>query len=310
MSKNNSLKNDLFAGIEMGIGTWSWGEKFFWGYGSGYGEEDVKLAFTKCLEKGIRFFDTAEAYGLSETNLGRFLKSVNEKVIVATKFVPYPWRLSKKSVESAVKTSLRKLGMSKIDLYQLHFPFPPLPLEFWIDSFVIQKEKGLIQEIGISNHNKTQMLRAVERLEKHGLRLASNQMEYNLLNKELEKNGLLDECRKLGIKLIAYSPLAMGALTGKYTTENPLKGLRGNRYSRTTIERAQPLIGVMKKIGNAHGGKTSSQVALNWLICKGTLPIPGAKNVSQVEQNVGALGWRLSPEEVHLLDEISDRATE
>ncbi len=297
----------IFTGIEMGIGTWSWGEKFYWGFGDGYGEGDISATFSKCVESGIRFFDTAEAYGLSETFLGKFLKTTKEKLIIATKFVPYPWRLTKNAVARALKSSLKKLGRQHIDLYQLHFPFPPLPLEVWIDAFVIEKENGLIGEIGVSNHNLSQMLRAMERLQKHGMKLVSNQMEFNLLNRHVEKEGILAECHRLGIKLIAYSPLAMGALTGKYTEENPLKGLRGGRYPRATVEKAQPLITIMKKIGNAHGGKTASQVALNWVMCKGAVPIPGAKSAGQAEQNIGALGWRLSDEEVNLLDEISDR---
>jgi len=113
----------------------------------------------------------------------------------------------------------------------------------------------------------------------------------------------------LGITLIAYSPLAMGVLTGKYTPENPPQGFRGRRYNRQYLKRVQPLIQALRDIGAAHGGRTPAQVALNWVICKGALPIPGVKNRAQAEQNLGALGWRLSDEEVAKLDEISERVT-
>jgi len=109
------------------------------------------------------------------------------------------------------------------------------------------------------------------------LGLASNQVEYHLLERRIEKNGLLERCNEQGIKIIAYSPLAMGILTGKYTPENPPSGVRASQYNRGFLEKVQPLIKNMKKMGMNHDGKTASQVALNWIICKGALPIPGAK---------------------------------
>lgn len=136
--------------------------------------------------------------------------------------------------------------------------------------------------------------------------MASNQVEYHLLERRIEKNGLLKQCNELGIKIIAYSPLAMGILSGKYTPENLPNGVRARHYNRALLEKIQPLIKSMKKIGMNHDGKTASQVALNWVICKGALPIPGAKNANQLEQNVGATGWRLLEEEINLLDDLSD----
>jgi aryl-alcohol dehydrogenase-like predicted oxidoreductase len=136
--------------------------------------------------------------------------------------------------------------------------------------------------------------------------LVSNQVQYNLLHREPERDGLLDLCRDLDITLIAYSPLAMGVLTGKYTPENPPSGIRGRRYKRQFLTQIQPLIALLVEIGQAHGGKIPAQVALNWLMCKGAVPIPGAKNARQAEENVGALGWRLADEEVAALDAASE----
>ncbi|MCS6911395.1 MAG: aldo/keto reductase, partial [Anaerolineales bacterium] len=115
---------------------------------------------------------------------------------------------------------------------------------------------------------------------------------------------LLALCHELDIRFIAYSPLEQGLLTGKYTPQNPPPGIRSQRY-RNLLARIQPLITALREIGEAHGGKTPAQVALNWCICKGTLPIPGAKNAKQAEQNAGALGWRLTQEEVARLDRVS-----
>ena len=161
--------------------------------------------------------------------------------------------------------------------------------------------------VGVSNYDRTQMQRAFESLARMGIPLASNQVEYHLLNRKVEKDGLLHQCQELGVRLIAYSPLAQGVLTGKYSPQNPMRGFRERRYNRRLLERIQPLIQKMKQIGQEHGGKTTSQVAINWVICKGALPIPGIKNVRQAEDNLGAVGWQLTEEEVALLDEWSDR---
>jgi aryl-alcohol dehydrogenase-like predicted oxidoreductase len=151
------------------------------------------------------------------------------------------------------------------------------------------------------------MQRAFDRLQSEGIRLASNQVEYSLLNRKAEKSGLLKLCQDLGIRLIAYSPLEMGILTGKYTPDYMPPGIRSGRYNRRYLEKVQPLLNLIKHIGTDHTSKTPAQVALNWVICKGALPIPGAKTQLQAEQNAGALGWRLTDDEVNTLDEVSDR---
>ena len=110
--------------------------------------------------------------------------------------------------------------------------------------------------------------------------LASNQVNYSLLYRRPEQTGLWALCRELDIRLIAYSPLAMGMLSGKYTPESPPPGVRGFRYRRTLLSELKPLVGLLDEIGRANGNRTRNQVALNWLICKGTLPIPGAKSAA------------------------------
>jgi aryl-alcohol dehydrogenase-like predicted oxidoreductase len=171
-------------------------------------------------------------------------------------------------------------------------------------------ELGLTRAVGVSNYNTDQLRRAHAVLAKRGVLLASNQVEYHLLNRKIEKNGLLDICHEMGISLIAYSPLGQGVLTGKYSPENPMKGVRGRRYSSTYLGQLQPLIKLLEEIGHEQGDKTPSQVALNWVIQKGAIPIPGAKNARQAEDNAGALGWSLSEDEVARLDQISDQISE
>jgi aryl-alcohol dehydrogenase-like predicted oxidoreductase len=139
------------------------------------------------------------------------------------------------------------------------------------------------------------------------LLLSSNQLEYSLLDRRIEKNGLLAQCQELGITCIAYSPIAKGVLSGKYSRRHPLSGLRSRKYPVKYLDQIEPLIRLLKEIGDSHDGKTPAQVALNWVMCKGAIPIPGVKTLQQAEENLGALGWRLSENEVAALDDTTDR---
>lgn len=297
--------------FELGLGTWQWGDRFFWGYGQGYAEAELKGAFDATVNAGITLFDTAEVYGQgqSEKFLARFIREAHfsdgQKPYLATKFMPLPWRLTKGQFRRALQGSLRRLELDAVDLYQIHWPFPPVSIETWMDAMADAAEAGLVRAVGVSNYNSEQMRRAFTALRKRGLPLVSNQVPYSLLNRRNERNGLLALCRELNVRFIAYSPLEQGLLSGKYTSQNPPPGIRSQRY-RNLLARIQPLITALREIGEAHGGKTPAQVALNWCLCKGALPIPGAKNSRQAEQNAGALGWRLTQEEVSRLDRVSD----
>ena len=295
---------------EIGLGAWSWGDRIVWNYGKGYSDADIEEGFKISLENGVHFVDTAEIYGngRSERLLGQFLKRTETPVIVATKFFPLPWRLTRASVTRALHASLERLGLERVDLYQIHWPSPLVPIERYVEGLVSAHRLGLTRAVGVSNYNKNQMQRAFTVLSGYEIPLASNQVEYNLLNRSVEKNGLLARCQELGIRLIAYSPLAMGLLTGKYSSENPPPGMRAGKYAGA-LKEMQPLIKLLTEIGQDLGGKSVAQVALNWCICKGTLPIPGAKNVRQAEMNAGAAGWRLTPEQVQALDDVSDPFT-
>jgi aryl-alcohol dehydrogenase-like predicted oxidoreductase len=302
-------RHPIFEGIELGIGCWQWGERFYWGYGQDYQDKDIQQAFNAATAADVRFFDTAEIYGSgrSETLLGGFLKTSSEPLIVATKFMPYPWRLWRGSLLRALRSSLKRLGRLKVELYQIHVPLPPVRIETWMEAMIEAYQAGMIGAIGVSNCDRSQTQRAYDALTRAGISLASNQVEYSLLNRKIEKNGLLKFCQELGITVIAYSPIAKGVLTGKYTTKNPPRGFRSATYTTGLLGKVQPLINQLRKIGSEHGGKTAGQIALNWTICKGTIPIPGTKNQAQAEQNIAAAGWRLNDDEVALLDDLSDR---
>ena len=294
--------------IEMGLGAWAWGDRVVWSYGRSHTDEDIRNAFDNSLDAGVNFIDTAEAYGQgrSESLIGEFLKLTDKKVLLATKFMPYPWRLGKSSLIKALKHSLDRLGVPSVDLYQIHWPFPPFPVEHWVEALAEAKKLGMTKAVGVSNYNKNQMQRAYTILSGYGIPLASNQVEYSLLDRRIEKNGILQRGKELGVRIIAYSPMAKGLLTGKYTPENPPPGIRGRQYSGN-LKEIQPLIKLMTEMGQDLGGITPAQIANNWLICKGTLPIPGAKNARQAEINAGSIGWRLTDEQVKLLDTASEK---
>jgi aryl-alcohol dehydrogenase-like predicted oxidoreductase len=284
----------------LGVGTNSWGS-------NRHADPEMKPVFETALELGINFFDTAEIYGLggSERTLGQLLPAGGQKVVIATKFFPMPWRLGKPSLEVALRESLRRLQLARVDLYLIHFPIPPVAIETWMEALAEAVEAGLTQAVGVSNFNPEQTARAHAALAKRGIPLACNQVEYSLLKRGAERNGLLSLCRELDVTLVAYRPVASGLLAGKYSLENPPHGWRRRLYGGQILARVQPLVELLRQLGRVHGGKTPSQVALNWLICKGALPIPGATKVEHVRENAGSLGWHLTEDEVAALDRAS-----
>jgi aryl-alcohol dehydrogenase-like predicted oxidoreductase len=292
----------------LGIGTWAWGDAMFWGYGKGYVESDLRAAFGACMQAGVNFFDTAEVYGIgrSEKMLGTFLKADSRPALVATKFFPFPFRLTRGSLQRALRGSLRRLQLPVVDLYQIHQPLPPVPVETWMDAMASAARQHRIRAIGVSNYGPERTLAAHLALQRRGMVLASNQISFSLVNRKPERDGLLDLCRELGVTVIAYSPLGMGMLSGKYTPDNPPQGFRSRRYSREFLSSLRPLIGLVQEIGQEHGGKTNVQVALNWVMQKGAVPIPGVKNERQAVDVLGSLGWSLAADEMNALDKAGD----
>jgi aryl-alcohol dehydrogenase-like predicted oxidoreductase len=306
-----SSETRFLHAVEMGLGAWQWGDRLVWQYGHGYGANDVKQAFDTSVNDGIRFVDTAEIYGngQSERMLGQFVQSTDHPVLIATKFFPWPWRFQKSALPRALKGSLSRLGVESVDLYQVHWQSVSMSTDTMMEGLTECVKSGMTRTVGVSNFGPTRMLAAYSALARHKIPLASNQVHYSLLNRTVERDGTLARCKELGIRMIAYSPLEKGLLSGKYTPENPPPGTRAGNY-KTLLPKIQPLVKAITQIGQDHGGKSNVQVALNWLICKGALPIPGAKNAEQAQQNAGALGWRLTDAEVAKLDELSDQVQE
>lgn len=306
-----TLANGLTIPL-LGIGTWAWGDSLFWSYGKDYGEPQLQQAFEATLDAGVNFFDTAEIYGLGESErlLGRFMKQTTQSVQIATKYFPLPWRFGATAVHDALTASLQRLQVSQVALYQVHMPFDFfMGQKTLMDALADEVQNGRIAAVGVSNYSTDQMQQAYELLAARGVPLAVNQVPYSLLTRQIERQGIVAAARKLGVVILAYSPLAQGLLTGKYTPENPksASGARrlDPRFSRHGLEKIAPLINQLRQIGEKYQ-RTPAQVALNWLIAQGNvIPIPGAKTADQAQQNLGALGWSMTQQEITQLDEVS-----
>lgn len=299
----------------LGTGTWSWGDDFYWGYGSGYGENDVHQAFDESLRAGIDFFDTAEMYGFgkSEKFIGEFLRaarasnpSIADDLHIATKYAPLPWRLTRGQVVRALRASLKRLGLATVDLYQIHWDMPWARVDSMMDGLADAVEQKLTRAVGVSNYNAARVRRAHGRLASRGVPLATNQIQYNLLSRGPDFDGTMETCRALGVTVIAYSPIKYGVLSGKYTPANPPPGMRGRQFNPAYLKKVEPLIDTVRAVA-AKYDKTLAQVAIRWVIQRDALPIPGAKNLKQARENAGALGWTLAPDDMELLNQESER---
>ena len=295
----------------LGVGTWAWGDKRTWGMGGydpSFTEATIREAWDASIEAGVGFFDTAEVYGGGESEriIGRLLATdpaQRERVVLASKFMPSPWKLAvRRSLVGAARRSAERLGVETIDLYQVHGPISLRSHAAMADALAAAVAEGVVKAVGVSNYSEKEMRSIDAALRSRGLRLATNQIELSLLRNMPERVGLLDTCRELGVLPLAYSPIGQGRLTGKYSTGNPPPKSRS--FSKHPMEAVDRVVDVLRRVGADHG-RTPSQVALQWLVGKGSVPIPGAKNRAQAEENAGGVGWRLDDHEVADLDAVA-----
>lgn len=302
----------------MGLGTWAWGNQLLWGYDKSM-DQELQQLFNLVVSKGINMFDTADSYGTgllngrSEELLGQFVREYpgserqRNNICIATKLAPYPWRITSGQFVAACKGSLRRLGMEQIGIGQLHWStanYQPLQERALWDGLVALYDEGLVQAVGVSNYGPKQMQKIQKHLEKRGVPLAAAQVQYSLLSRGPQQEEIRAVCQDLGVQMIAYSPLALGMLSGKYDKGTLPQGPRSALF-RQILPGAQPLLQVMQEVAEARG-KTVPQVGINWCMCQDTIPIPGAKNLQQAEGNLGSLGWRLDSGEQAALAEAAD----
>ncbi|MEH1891360.1 MAG: aldo/keto reductase [Nostoc sp.] len=303
----------------MGCGTWAWGNQLLWGYNESM-DDQLQAVFNLCVSNAVTLFDTGDSYGTGRLNgrsellLGRFNReyvcSGKENICIATKLAAYPWRWTRQSMVKACKSSAQRLGRN-VDLVQMHWStanYAPWQEGGLLDGLGDLYEQGLVKGVGLSNYGPKRLKQVQKKFAERGVPITTLQVQYSLLSTyPVTQLKLKDLCDELGIKLIAYSPLALGLLTGKYSEQGPLpKGIRGLLF-RQVLPGMRSLLACLQDVAQSRN-KTMSQVAINWCICKGTIPIPGAKSVEQARENIGALGWQLDGNEIAELDRAATNA--
>jgi aryl-alcohol dehydrogenase-like predicted oxidoreductase len=276
----------------IGLGTWQFGSTE-WGYGKDYAGGEAGAIVKRALELGVNFVDTAEVYGLgrSEKIVGEAIRGRREEVFLATKLFPIGLPFQ---VGGRARASAKRLGVDRLDLYQLHWPSPLFPPRSAMPRMKRLVDSGLVSHVGVSNHSLAQWQAAEAAF---GGPVLSNQVRFSLIARGPE-NDLLPWAQREGRLIIAYSPLGQGLLSGKYQKSPPRNFRRGRRaFSAESRLRLQPLVDALGEIGAKHGA-TNSQVALAWLIRKpNVVAIPGASNLKQLEENVAAADVELSDDD-------------
>jgi aryl-alcohol dehydrogenase-like predicted oxidoreductase len=280
----------------------------------GIPQGEINAIVQASLDGGVDWFDTAELYGggRSEEALSTALRAAGKddgEVIVATKWSPFLRTAS--NIARSIDKRLHLLQGYSIDLYMVHMPYSFSSREAEMDAMADLAEAGKIRSVGVSNFDAEQMRRAHTALEKRGLPLAANQVQYNLLQRKIESNGVLDAARELGVTIIAWAPLASGLLTGRFHEDPAVLGQTpiGRRMMLgRKIEPSRPVVEALDEIA-ARYNVTPAQVALNWLINvqgETVVAIPGASRAQQAAQNAAVMGFRLSDEEMDHLNKVSD----
>lgn len=320
MNHNVSLrslgKSELMI-TPIGLGCWQFSKQSnmagkFW---PDLEEELINRIVKTSLDGGINWFDTAELYGngASEKALAKALTNNGKhpgEIMIATKW--WPMFRTASNIPKTIDLRIEALKPFPIDLYQVHQPYGFSTAKAEMDAMAKLVKENKIRYVGVSNFSAAKMRSAWEALQKHGKQLVSNQVRYNLLDRKIESNGILQTAKELGISIIAFSPLAQGLVTGKFH-ENPelLKNIGPRKYTSqfkpAGLEKSSPLIKTIRELAIKYGVSTS-QVALNWLIYfhgDTVFAIPGATKESHAKENTGTMNFQLSAEDLSMLDQKS-----
>ncbi len=320
MEIKNSLRPLGRTGImitPVGLGCWQFSKQKnmagkFW---PSLDDNLIDRIVSLSIDGGINWFDTAEVYGggKSEQALSRALKATGKKpgeVVVATKWWP-AFRFAS-NISKTINRRIRLLDPYPVDLYQVHQPwsFSGEYREMAVMAELFNRK--LIKAVGVSNFSAQKMENSWKALQEYGLPLASNQVRYSLLDRTIESNGVMDLAKKLGVTIIAFSPLAQGLLTGKFH-DNPdlLKNIGLRRYNPQFkpggLKKSRPVVNLVKELAVKYN-VTPSQVALNWVVQYNgdtVVAIPGATKEFHVKENCGAMAFRISDEDMVRLDKVS-----
>mgnify|MGYP002511891733 FL=1 len=294
---------------KIALGAWSWGAGAAGGdqvFGNHLFEEELKPVFEKAMECGLNLWDTAAVYGegTSERILGNFVKDVRrDSIILSTKFTPQIAGSSPDAMQEMIDGSKERLHTDVIDVYWIH---NPMDIEKWTPDLIPLAKSGQIKTIGVSNHNLAEIKRANEILAAEGLKVSAVQNHYSLLHRSSERAGILDYCKENGITFYSYMVLEQGALTGRYSEENPFPEGSGRAEAYNPhLKELTALIDELKIIGTRFDA-SSAQVATAWAIAKGTLPIIGVTKVHQVEEAIKVAQIELTADEISRLERLGD----
>jgi aryl-alcohol dehydrogenase-like predicted oxidoreductase len=288
----------------IGLGTWQFGSKE-WGYGADYASTESGKILERALDLGINLVDTAEIYGRGESEriVGRFLDGRRDEAFVASKVLPIMPTAT--YVERHGRGSAERLGIDTIDLYQIHWPNPVVPIAQQMQGMRRLQQAGIIESVGVSNFSLARWNAAEQAL---GSPVLSNQVQYSLATRKPDAE-LIPYAQRNDRLVIAYSPLGMGLLSGRYDADHPPRGsarLNNALFLPDNLERARPLIGALQEIADSHDA-TPAQVALAWVVHHANVvAIPGASSVAQLEANAAAADLDLSADEITRLTQTSD----
>lgn len=326
-----------FTISQLGCGTWSWGNRLLWEYNPSM-DEEIYQAYQLVRDAGVTIFDTADSYGTLELNgraevlLGQFERRYQASRMdtigsqwwelgmlplnkgakyaqqVATKFAPYPWRITRGSILTAAKESLERLEQPKVAVAQLHWStanYQPFQEKALWNGIADVYDAGLCDFVGVSNYGPQQLRKVAAFMQERSIPLGVSQIQYSLMTYGIGKE-MNAACDDVNCRLISYSPLCLGLLTGKYNLDNlPRPGNPRRQLFRELLPGAQSLLRTLEVIALEYG-KTQSQVAINWAICKDTVPIPGCRTIQQATDNVAAASrWKLKPDAVDELDRVA-----
>ncbi len=299
--------------IGLGAMQFSGGKGMFKYFLSAVPHEIQNETIRVAIESGVNWIDTAEIYGsgASELAVSAGLAAAGKNpgdILITTKWAPMLRRA--KSIEKSADKSKARLDPYPIDLYLIHQPWSISSISSQLDAMADLLDAGKIRAVGVSNYNKSRMIKAHEVLSERGIPLAANQVQWSLLDRRIESNGVLETAKELGVTIIAYTPLGMGILTGKLHSE-PERLDRMPRFRRMRLKRklgkTAPFVEVLESIASEHS-VTAGQVSLSWNTTyhgETIVAIPGASKPIQAEQNAGAMKLTLSSEQKEHLSDLS-----
>ncbi|MFS0855941.1 aldo/keto reductase [Paenibacillus taichungensis] len=290
----------------VALGTWSWGTGANGGdaiFGNNLMDEDLQPIFNEAMNAGLNLWDTAAVYGMgaSETILGKFILG-RDDVLISTKFTPMGDQ-SDDAVEQSFAGSLKRLGKDHVDIYWIH---NPKNVRRWTSKLIPLMKSGKVKYVGVSNHSLEEIKIAVDILEQEGLQLSAVQNHYSLLYRSSEEAGIIEYCKANDLLFFSYMVLEQGALTGKYSAQNPFKAgtRRGDAFNEEVFAKLENLIEVMREIGFRYQVKPA-EIAIAWAIAKGTVPIIGVTKPSHITSAISAVDVKLTNKEIEDLEQAA-----